>query len=95
MAHEGERQDGNGVRRLRGRQTRVVSVARRCEAGMVRGGVLTYLGVDGEHVRRAVGVVLLAVVVAGKIEAEVRGGAVGRVLLQWAADLKLLVDDLR
>lgn len=37
----------------------------------------------------------IIVVVAGKIEAEVGGGAVGRVLLQWAVDLKLLIDDLR
>lgn len=56
---------------------------------------VVYLGVHGEHVGRAVGIILLFVVVAGKIEAEVGGGAVGRVLLQWAVDLKLLIDDLR
>lgn len=64
------------------------------EAGWIFTSVI-YLGVHSEHVGRAVGIILWFLVVAGKIEDEVGGGAVGRVLLQWAVDLKLLIDDLR
>lgn len=94
VTNEGKSENGNGVRRLPGTQTCVIG---RADHWLVRcvwyqgmkpgqgGGSsplpTAYLGVHGEHVCGAVGIILLAVavavVVAGQIVAEVGGRAVG------------------